>query len=88
MGFATPPFGISTMTVGGNDPIIYKEPEPCRWHHGRRMSVGPTGRKKRFMVIADVCYACGYIMQTYGKLSWQQQDWVRRSNARINVRPV
>ena len=71
-----------TATLDGNLPILFKPPERCRRHSRSRMGTGPTGRKP-IWVIADVCRACGIIVEVFGKPSWRSLDWVRRWNARI-----
>lgn len=55
--------------------------EPCR-HYGIRMRVGPTSRKRTFMILVDNCARCGRILRSARDLSWKEYEWVRRSNAR------
>lgn len=60
--------------------------ERCN-HNGSRCGVGPTSRRRRFMIAADSCHRCGRILRTAGPdLTWRQYDWVRRWNARTEQR--
>ena len=55
--------------------------DPCR-HFLRRVRVGPTGGRKRFMLLVDSCAHCSRIMRSAYDLSWREYDWVRRWNLR------
>lgn len=73
-----------TATIDGNLPVVLNRRMRCRWHTRSRRGTGPTGRKP-IWVIADVCTGCGMIVETFGALSWQAADWVRRWNRRVEA---
>jgi len=58
--------------------------------HTKRCRVGPTSRKKSFMILVDSCHACGFLFPVtrdhdgnpYQFLTYQQARWIERSNRR------
>ena len=46
-----------------------------------RMRVGPTSRRRAFMILVDSCGWCGRILRSHQDLTWREYDWVRRVNA-------
>lgn len=49
-------------------------------HNGA--GIGPTSRRRGFMILVDQCGWCGRILRSAEELTWRQYDWVRRINAR------
>ncbi len=52
-------------------------------HFSRRERVGPTSRRRTWMILVDSCRRCNRIVRTAGvdHLTWEQYSWVRRWNA-------
>jgi hypothetical protein len=53
--------------------------DPCR-HYASRKRVGPTSRKRTFMILVDECGRCGRVLRSIEPLSWREYDWLRRLN--------
>lgn len=49
-----------------------------------REGVGPTGRKKCWMIRVDRC-PCGFIFCAQASVTWEQYDWIRRYNRRLEA---
>ena len=54
-----------------NEPHKHVPSEHCR--------VGPTSRRKSFMIGVKSC-SCGRIMRSYEDITWREYFWVRRWN--------
>jgi len=57
--------------------------ETCAHIFLRRERVGPTSRKKSWMVLVDTCYRCGRHGRSAEDLTWPQYVWLRRWNSRV-----
>lgn len=62
--------------------------DKCHWHSdGRhqfvnRRRIGPTSRKRDWMILVDSC-GCGCCRPVFpGDLTWKQDDWINRCNSR------
>lgn len=55
--------------------------DPCRHTHGTRCRVGPTSRRRSFMILVDSCGWCGRVLRTAEDVTWQEYAWLRRRNA-------
>ena len=54
----------------------------CSVKHLERCRVGPTSRRKCWMLLVDRCYCCGHL-SLVEKVEEKQRDWVIRSNRKI-----
>lgn len=58
--------------------------EECR-HYPQRKRVGPTSRRRNWMILVDACPRCGFVLRAAQDLSWKQYDWLRRWNRSLTI---
>lgn len=54
--------------------------DPCRHKPLTRKRIGPTSRKRAWMILVDECGWCGRVVRSAEPLTWKQYDWIRRLN--------
>ena len=47
-----------------------------------RKGIGPTGRRKTWMVRVDEC-PCGFLFIAQPEVTWEQYTWIRRYNRNV-----
>jgi len=58
----------------------------CRWHVWARMRVGPTSRKKSFMILVDRCWKCDLLVPVRPEnLKYVECIWLEKMNKRAGV---
>lgn len=51
-----------------------RAPHACRQY--KRERIGPTGRRRRWMILVDRC-VCGRLLPVH-TMTWEQFTWLRR----------
>lgn len=78
--------GVERDCSGGLDGCGHcTRSQRCHCRAKGRMSVGPTGRKKVWMILVDSCLTCGRNYPIHPEqMTHEQTEWIRRWNKRCD----